>query len=466
MAKSEVIAIAAEREGLRGVRYTPRGRDAWVRTGGGVWTFEAPHKAMDADGVATEDGAALVEADKPLARAVCAAKMALGAHQVVLGLPLARLLVRMIRLPVEVRDDLADVVALQMDKLSPFPGEELSVGYEILSESEKELWVFAAAMPVAVFKELVVALQIAKLNVVRTDATVLGWFRSLCGPCGFTNAGRRLVLMDPDDGWDLLVVDNGVPVLVRGLGALVDAAAFIREITLSLMNAELDAGHQPVVDVLVISGKAPTPELSAKLMDLTGVEVRYMEPPATDGGVEGVALRSVEGASLDLTPQIWRDEFKAARIRKRILTGAGIALGLWALLMTILFSGPLVYRQMTARVNKASKEHAKAYKQVSDTRERVKLISAYMDRSFSALELLRMGAVNLPPGITLIGFNYRRDDGVKFSCEADAANLVYDFKDLMTADTLFETVTLIGPSLNKNKHKFDVEAKFKGAKKE
>jgi hypothetical protein len=117
-------------------------------------------------------------------------------------------------------------------------------------------------------------------------------------------------------------------------------------------------------------------------------------------------------------------------------------------------------------VHKASKAHAKAYKQVSDTRERVKLILSYTDRSFSALELLRKGSISLPQGITLIAFSYRREDGVKFSGEADEAPLVYEFKDAVTADPLFENVMLTGPSISKNKYKFDVDAKFKGVKKE
>jgi hypothetical protein len=40
--------------------------------------------------------------------------------------------------------------------------------------------------------------------------------------------------------------------------------------------------------------------------------------------------------------------------------------------------------------------------------------------------------------------------------------LVYDFKNAVTEDPLFETVSLMGVSASKGKHKFDVDAKFKG----
>lgn len=458
MAKSEVIALLAESQCLRGVRFASRGRDGWTRTGGGVWPLEVPKEATEP----TEEHGSVVEGDKPLARAVRAAKSELGADHVVIALPLSRLLVRVMKLPLEVREDVLDAVALQMDKLSPFPGEELTVGCEILSETETSLWVFAAAMPAAVFEELGSALHLAKLQVVRTDVSALGWLRTLSGPFQLTGPGRRVLLTDPDDGWDLMVLDNGVPVLARGLGAVPDTDTLVREITLSLLNAELDAGHVPVADVLVVSKNAPSPDILRRLESLIGVPVRYQALPSEDGGVEGVALRTAEGSALDLTPQLWRDAVKESLIRKRVVTGVSVAAAVWAIFMGVLFFGPLVYQQMTERTRAVSRAHAKAYKQVSDMRERVNLILSYMDRTYSPLEMLRMAAGYLPQGITLTGFNFRRDDGVKITGEADVPTLVYDFKNAVTEDPLFESVSLTGPSASKGKHKFDIDAKFKG----
>lgn len=461
MAKSEVIALVAESRVLRGVRYSARGREGWTRTGGGEWRIEAPEAAASV-GEGEAPQATVVDSDKPLARALREARDALGARQVVVALPLSRLLVRVLRLPVEVKDELLSAVALQMDKLSPFPGEELSVGCEVLSEGDEHLWVFAAAMPLVVSDELGSALNEARLHVVRTDVSALGWFRSLCGPLQLAQPGRRVVLMDPDAGWDLLVVDHGIPVLARGLGTVDEPAALARDVMLSLFNAELEAGRAAVSEVLVISAQAPTDEWLAGLQDLLGLPVRHRALPSLDGGVEGVAVRTGEGAALDLTPQAWRDEVREARTRKRVLTGVAVAAAVWALFMAVLFSGPLVYKQMTDRVRAASKAHAKAYKQVSDMRARVNLILSYMDRSYSPLEMLRMASGYLPQGITLTGFNFRRDDGVKITGEADLPTLVYDFKNAVTEDPLFESVSLTGPSASKGKNKFDVDAKFKG----
>ena len=456
MAKNDVIAVAVEGAGLRGARFASRGREGWTRVSGGFWAFEQQQEPESEAG-----GGTLVEGDRPMARAALAVRPALGGRRIVLSLPLSRLLARILRLPVEIKDDLASAVSLQMDKLSPFPGEELAVGYEVLNETEHELLVFTAAVPEAIFGEIGAALDLAKLQVVRTDATVLGWLRSWYGPLQLARPGRRLILADTDDGWDLLVLDHGVPVMARGLGAQPDDAVLIREITLSLLNAELEAGGSEIKEVLVVSAKAPEKALAEKLDSVTGVKSRHVVPPDADGGVNGVALRAGERAGLDMTPQAWRDALKESRIRRKVLTGVGIAAAVWAVLMATLFAGPAVYSQLTARVRKESRAHSQEYKQVSDTRERVNLILSYTDRTHSPLEVLRLASAYLPQGITLIGFNYKRDEGVKISGEADQAMLVYDFKDVLTQDPLFEAVTLTGPSISRGKHKFDVDAKFR-----
>lgn len=463
MTKNEVIAIAVEREGLRGARFVLRGREGWMRIAGGFWPFEQPR---DSEEDAPEsNGATVVEEDRPMARAAAAARAALGGNQIALSLPLSRLLTRNLRLPVDIKEELSNAVELQMDKLSPFPDEELAVGYEVLSENENELSVLAAAAPEAVYGEIGAALESAGLQVTRTDATVMGWLRSLYGVLNLSRPGRRLMLADTDDGWDLLVLEHGAPLLARGLGAQPDDKALLREITLSLLNIELEAGSAPLEDLILISTHKPEATLITELETLTNVPAQHIEPPDADGGVNGVALRATENAGLDLTPQTWRNALQEYKTRRKVLMGVGFAVAVWAILVGVMFSGPAIYRHLTTRARTASRAHYKTYKTVADTRDRVNLILSYTDRAKSPLEMLRLSSAYLPQGITLIGFNYKREDGVRISGEADQAQQVYEFKDIVTDDPLFESVTLTGPSASRGKHKFDVDAKFVGTTK-
>jgi len=264
----------------------------------------------------------------------------------------------------------------------------------------------------------------------------------------------------------LIVIDHGVPVLMRGLGVIPDTETLIREITLSFMNAELEAGTLTPSEILVISATQPTAEQSAQITELLGAPVRHHLPPDMDGGADGVAIRTYEAATMDLTPLVWRNAVKEARTNKRVMTGVAIAMAGWALIMGTLFSVPAVYRQMTKRTRALSNAHAPAHKQVSDMRDRVRLIQSYMNYTNSALELLRISTELLPDDITLFAFTYDKESGIRITGEADTSSLVYDYVDAMKEEAIFETVTLTGPSTTaRNKQKFDIDAKFHGTQK-
>jgi len=476
MNQNDCIVWAFEEKLLRSVRYGVRGREPWVKAEGGVWPIvEQPQETTPEEGApdlpAPETGE-VVEADKPLARAVREAHTASHVKQIVLSLPLSGLLVQVLKFPVEMRDELADAVSLQIDKLSPFGGEELTTSHEVLAETETDLWVLCAAMPAVTFDKIGAALSLEKIHVKRTDISGLGWFRTLCAPLQLTRPGRRVVLMDLDDGWDMIIMDHGIPVLIRGMGHQPDTDSLLREITLSFMNAELEAGSCVASEVLIVTNNPPDAERDSRIHQILDAPVTYHKPPHEDGGVEGVALRTRENATMDLTPASWRQAISEARIAKHVYTGIAIAMTGWLLIMGFLFGAPSYYKFRMDRCKAFSKAHSNAYKQVADTRSRVKLIESYRDRTRSSLEMLRIASESMPQGVTLLNFVYKKEEGFKVSGDADNPKLVYDYKDAITEykddaseKPLFETVTLTGPSASKGKHKFDIDAKFEGAQK-
>lgn len=494
MSKS-VIVLGLEGRAIRGVRLAESGKD-FVRAFAGCWPLDAALAAADeatpppggasvAPDASPTGGdlpavpaapdvptAELVEEDKPLARAFRAAKKQFHVSEVALSLPLSRLLVKVLRFPVDARDDLDGAVALQMDKLSPFPDEALTVGHEIVRETESDLFVAVAALPDAVSLEIGAALEAARLRVVRTDATALGWLRSLW-PKLEERAGvsRRLVLLDLDDGWDLVVLDDGAPVVLRGLGSMSGAAELGREVTLSLMEAELGAGPRPVGDVVVCTKTAPAADVLARLAAFGPVRTAAVDDEF--GGVEGAARRAAEGATFDVTPAAWVVARQEARFKRHLAAGLAAAFGVWGLALLVLFGGPFVYGKMSDHERALSKRHAVAYRAVADMRERVKLVRRYSDHARGALEVLKTVSDRLPEGVTLTGFQYRheesaKDGGVKASGEAEQPTEVYAFADALRRAGLFEGgVTLHGPSASRGGlHKFDVDSLFDVQEKE
>ena len=69
------------------------------------------------------------------------------AREAVLALPLSRLIVKMVRVPEEGRDDPAAYATPILQAMSPYPDEPLTVSYETVRETERGLVVLAAALP-------------------------------------------------------------------------------------------------------------------------------------------------------------------------------------------------------------------------------------------------------------------------------------------------------------------------------
>ena len=478
MKQNEVIAWVVERTLLRSVRYLQRGRDNWQKCGGGVWPIEEPIKleqpaaevgatdlttALDAPA----SDAQVIDEEAPLVRVMRDTRDATNAKQVVLGLPLSRLLVQVLKFPIEMRDNLAEAVELQLDKLSPFPGEELAVSHEVLGEDEQHLWVLAAAMPAISSNALHEALAAAHVRVGRTDIALLGWIRSLCGELNLMRHGRLVLLSDLDDGWELIILDHGIPVFIRGLGSITDNETLVRELTLSILNAEIDIGHTPILEWIVLSQNDPDATLIAEITSLVETPVRHVKPQNDDGGVDGVALRTVEGASLNLTPQLWKNEIYEATIRQRMLIFVSVAAALWVLIMGTLFAGPFVYKQLTNRTRALSTTHSRVYRQVSNTRERVNLISKYMDRSDSPLEILRQTATLLPEtgDVTWNDFFYKKGDNVKISGVSREDSVAIQYHKDIAAKLNFATTSQQGPKKVKDSYTFSIEGKFNAEEK-
>ncbi len=490
MLKKDFIALAVGNGRLCGVRMK-RDRGQWVSAGAGEWMladFEAP----------PEENASAVTvdvADKPLARALRQVVKELGSADIVLTIPDEQILCQVIRVPVAAKSELGELVRLQVEKILPFNEEELSVGYEVLAESEDECTVFVATVPTSVTDEWGEALEANKLRAVRVEVSLLAWWRSLCEPLELTRAGRHAVLMNDGSGWDLLVLDHGIPVLARTLGKIYAPSDFIRELTLSFLNIEVVMGAQPFTEILVLRPPATfesveaftisdtldqtlattplvNPESMEAVKNALSCSIRYKTLPEVNVCAQGAANRSVEPDTIDLMPVKWRAAEVERKARQRLFTGAGAAGIVWVFLAAILFLSPIGCDKMVQGVQKNSQAIAQEYKEATDLMARVRLIRAYMDRDLAAVEVLRQMSLVQPAGITLTSFTYRREEGLRISGEADDPAQVYEFKDGIAAlrrgkteTLLFDPVTLTGPSqAQRGKHRFDIAAQFPGGK--
>lgn len=381
--------------------------------------------------------------------------------EAVLALPLSRLVVKMVR--VAEGEDAAAVASPVLAAMSPFPDEPLTVSCETVSETESGRVVIAAALPEGASDDIADALDAAKLNVTRVDALALGELRSLwkgiCVEGGQTDV-RRLVLMKGDDCVTLFVLDDAIPVAIR---AITQEGDLRREVMLSLLEAE-DFGGGKALSEIVAVGE----------VDVTGLDafapVRRVGQASAEDAFAGIEARTADPAALDVLPESWREVLEETRFKARLKKFLAVAGGIWAFIMLVLFGVPVVFGLLTDHQRTLSREHSRQYKAVLATKEKVNLVRKYSDHSRGALEIMKAISDRLPlpddadtSCIELNSWNFRREDGVRFSGEAESAALVYQFKDSLIESGLFKQVNLQGPSAGKgNRQRFDIDCRFEG----
>lgn len=422
MAK-EVTVLGLEGTFLRGVRLEERNGGEWTLAVSDSWPAvaqdeplsEGENGAVEETADEAGDGAneEAVEEDSLLTRAFRAAAIAFGRREFSLALPLSKLLVKCVRIPVEKREDLTTEALAQLDGISPFPDEELAPAVEVVSETDREIMAVVAALPAAASEEISQALGLAKVHVTRTDVTAFGWLHTLWPRLMEIEAHRRLVLLDFGDGWDLAVYDDGVLSFLRGLGRLSSSADLVREVTRSLLQSE-DAGGD-IDDIAVCSMRPVDSDILSGLAAFGPVRTIQVEDPA--GGVEGCARREVEGDAFDATPADWVEARTESRFTRKLLLYLSIALGIWVLVMGVLFGVEIVYDLMKDRQVELKKQpkHVRAFKEVAAMTNRVALIERYSDRAHCALESLKLVTDCLPDSedMTFKSFRYVRGENVR-----------------------------------------------------
>jgi hypothetical protein len=386
-------------------------------------------------------------------------------REVTLAVPLSRLIVKIVRVPMEERADPVAFATPLLQAMSPYPDEPLTVSCETVGESEAGSVVLAAALPESANEDLADALDAAKLNVTRVDALAVGALRGLWGAVigGSGEKARRLVLWGGADCHSAFVLDGDLPVVVRAVSLGDDLR---REAMLCLLEAESFAGVAPLAEI-VLAGAVEAAGLET-LAPVRRVEI------GEDAPLVGVAERSAEPTALNALPAAWREVLEETRFKAKLTKSLAVAGGLWAAVLLVLFGVPVVFGFMEDHQKTLCKEHARQYKAVREMKEKTELVRKYSDHSRGALEIMKAVSDRLPQGITLLSWNFKRDEGVKVSGEADSAELVYQFKDAMSAidltagegeeatgRVLFGEVVLTGPSARGTKQKFDLDCRYK-----
>ncbi|MCX7817886.1 MAG: PilN domain-containing protein [Kiritimatiellae bacterium] len=384
-------------------------------------------------------------------------------------LPADRALMRVLELPSEDPAELADMAALQLDRISPFPVEHLVIGHEVFASGAGRSRVLVAAMPRELVEREAALFRAVGRDVRRVDLDVLAWWHHLAAVSGAEDGGLRVHLRIEAATARVLAVRAGRPLIVRALAAGGDAPEELEhELELTFAALETEWGVAPEGELIVWFDGEPDASLTSRLAAVCGLPAtatRLEElPPLTEGAAQRALADPAR--TLNLAPPEWEEVRRHRSRTRRFAAAAGVCLGLWLLLVVGFLVALYVREASVARLARFVEVLEKPAAEVRAVQARIRSLEEYGDRTRSALEILRQISADLPPGLTLTSFSFRKGRSVNLRGEAEAVNAVYDFFAALERSGLFREVKPEGvtsrPSAGRAKSEFRVTAVLPG----
>lgn len=360
---------------------------------------------------------------------------------VTLVLPTRSTLLRVVELPSTDPEEIRGMAELQIDKFAPFPSDQMCIGHEVLARNGEKSRVLVAGAPRSAVDTIGGLFFQAGILPQAVDVEIMGWWWLLRSKGRIPPAGRHVLLVVSENSSDLVVVQDGSPLLIRSPGPMsadpaVAAQDMADEIAYTLTTLETEWGSVPASGIDIWQGTELPAELLQAISAATGLRVTSHSLQELGPLTEGVARRILEGrgATLDMAPAEWKATALSREARKRALVGAVFGLSIWLMAMVGLF----VYaqheqdQQMFAR-NGLQRLDRKAG-EVRELQKQVQSLQRYADRTYSAIECLREVCMLMPPGPELDSFSYEKFNLVSLRGVADADATIFEFfKELQTS---------------------------------
>ncbi|MEI7850684.1 MAG: pilus assembly protein PilM [Kiritimatiellales bacterium] len=367
---------------------------------------------------------------------------------VTVSLPSSQLLMRVLELPSTSPQELKSMVELQMDQISPFPVDQLTVSYEVLCQTENHSRVLAVAAQRKIVDTLGDLFKAQNIYIRSLDAEILAWWSLLIAHGQVPCQGRVILILEEHTEFSMIVVDDGVPVCFRSLELFhnfTDEAVMheiVEEMHYTMLSLEAEYGHRDGCMVEVWSESEFPEQLTNLLKEPCGGSINLHSLNSLPPLSEGLALRTAERRlhHAELVPREWIELQRRKRLM-RIGTIASIALlSIW---MAVISVAGAVFSLQQASYNRVRREAAKydaPARAAQAARDEMISLEKYADRSHSALECLRTVAVALPDGVEIASFTYKKDEVVSLRGSSGGAEAIYDFFQKLGASEIFTGV--------------------------
>ncbi|MEI8206808.1 MAG: pilus assembly protein PilM [Kiritimatiellales bacterium] len=367
---------------------------------------------------------------------------------VTVSLPSSQLLMRMLELPSTNPQELKSMVELQMDQISPFPVDQLTVSYEVLHQTEDHSRVLAVAAQRKTVDALGDLFKAQNVYIRSLDAEILAWWSLLIAHGQVPCQGRVILILEEHTEFSMIVVDDGVPVCFRSLELFHDFTdeavmhEIVEEMRYTLLSLEAEYGHRDSCMIEIWSESEFPEQLINLLKEQCGGAINLHALGSIPPVSEGLALRTAERRlhHAELVPREWIELQRRKRLIK-IGTIATIALlSIWMAAISV--TGAVFSFQQAAynRVRREAVKYDAPARAAQAAREEMISLEKYADRSHSALECLRAVAIALPDGVELGSFTYKKNEAVSLRGSSGGAEAVYDFFQKLGASEIFAGV--------------------------
>ncbi len=367
---------------------------------------------------------------------------------VTVALPSSQLLMRVLELPSTDSEEINGMVELQMDQISPFPADQLTLSYELLKETENHSRVLAVAAPRDSVDELGELFKSNNVYIRSLDAEILAWWSLLSVHSDVPTEGRVILVLEKHTEFSMIVVDDGVPVCFRSLELFHDFTdetvlrEIVEEMRYTLLSLEAEYAHRELCSIEFWSES----EIPSTLLTLLGEEctknINLHDLGTLPTLARGLALRSAEREAhhLELVPREWIELQRKKRFMQ-VATIASIAvLSVWLGIISITAAVFAFQKASFHRVEAEAAKYSAPARAAQAAREEMLSLEKYADRSRSALECLREITQSLPNFVEITSFTYTKGKAIRLSGTGESSDLIYDYFQKLGELPLFEGV--------------------------
>lgn len=359
----------------------------------------------------------------------------------VLGLPVALVLAQRLRLPTVEREEFDEMVRIQLEKAMPYSMEEMTTGFELVSQAEEGSVISAVAIHNEKLSALAAPLLAAGL--IPGQVTIYAAQRAAT----HAPVGTALLIYPEHEAIVCAIAEEGKPSFTRTLDAA-DPLQLQRDLPQLALSAELQGINTSFVKILLDESlyelRDTVQGIFASAVELIAVEV----PPAD--------------TALNLLPDSWRQQraqvVRQGEWRKRLLWAGGVYAGLMVLFLIWL----LVLKLEIGRLGRRLAQDAPRTEFVKQTDAKWRALAPAIDPRYYPIEVLAHISENLPSTEVRITKFDQSARQISVEGEANTAALAYQFADKVkkSPDLQMFQFEMAAPRILPNDHaQFRLEGK-------